>query len=125
LTATTQKANHLGKWETFEDAVKEAITNNEEVEEDTEFEADVSYPGSDTVYWKRSTGATVETDDADYPDEVDATLTVDGEEKASVNLSGADEGLYPPTYFKTVPYWKKYSEAEREDDDEDETGVVW
>lgn len=124
LTPTTKKANHSSTWSAFETTLKEKIKNDTAVSKDTKFEATVGYPSSKTVYWKKSIGSKeLTTDDANYPSKVDAKLTVDGESDVTVSLDGDGDGLYPPTHFKTVPYWKKYSDSGHST--EDTSGTSW
>lgn len=122
LTSTTKKANHnVAKWNPFETTLKSKIINNTAVAKKMEFDATVSYPGSNTVYWENG-GTQITTDDADYPNKIVATLDEDDINIASVTLDGSADGLYPPSYFKTVPYWKKYDSTYTT---QDTTGQDW
>ena len=123
LSPTTAKANHIAQWAGFETSLKNAVTPGTAVAHPTLFSATLSYPAANTVYWQRSTGKTVTTDDADFPSRIQATLHVNGALVDSADINGQGDGLYAPSYFKTVPYWKKYTDNTHAT--QDTGGVDW
>ena len=129
LTSTTQEANHNGEWSDFETELKRAVPDEgEQAAQPVAFAVDIGYPGSANTRWVRVfNNNEVITDAADYPNDVNATLDVNGVRTAAVHLDAGD-GLYGPEYFKRVPRWKRKKvagAAYNDKNDEHAGAAVW
>lgn len=108
LTSATAAANHAAAWTTLETNLKNAVPDaGGAAPESVAFAVDIAYPGAAAAYWRKHPGnALVTTDAQNYPNDVNATLSVNGVAKPGAHLTAADN-LYGPEHFRKIANWKR------------------